>query len=777
MWCEAASTHVYVRGFIPSARNPDKIPAEIWTGRRQDVSHLRPFGCIAYVHVPKEAGKSKLDVRSTKCIMIGYHGRRAYRLWDPLAKKLLISRDVIFEEGVGNRTLPPVGEDDDEIFTEPSSLPGERIQESPAITRTPLDDPQPAHDRTTAVTPPPSPPSPPTTPPPIPSQKALEAPARPVPERRSTRVSKPSRRLIESQESESRNKAAEGNREDWAIDTETPPPTFTEDDHEVLMASFDYIPIAFLAEDQIPQSYIQAMYRPELWRRPMEIEMALLIEKGVWILVDPPEGANIMGGRWVFAHKYDGDGNIIKRKARWVGKGFSQIYGLDYDQTYGAVVRMESLRILLAIIAQLGLKMWMVDFVSAFLNSDIKHTVYMKQPDGFVKKGDEGKVCLLKKTLYGTMQGAHDWYETLNSAYNDLGYHQSKADPCIRSRREGSELTLTSTYTDDVLGASTTIEGARKAKAELSKRFKLTEVEKLHLLLGMRIHQESNGDIVLSQRPFFEKMLKDFGFTTVNPVATPLDPGMIKLDDSDSPSSDEDRHFMADKPYRPLLGSIMWGQACTRPDLSFAVNFLARFQNNPGVPHWRALTHVVRYIKGTLDYRIVYKAEHANAGTGGGLKPYGYCDADYGGCMQSRRSTSGYVFLQAGGATSWSAKRQASVSLSSMEAEYQALARAAQQAKWMDSFMSETKFPQPSPTIIRGDNLGSIALTENTKQHALAKHIDIRHHYIREQVQSGKIDVVPIPGNENVADLFTKPLTRELHLKYVDALGLRPLDS
>lgn len=212
----------------------------------------------------------------------------------------------------------------------------------------------------------------------------------------------------------------------------------------------------------------------------------------------------------------------------------------------------------------------------------------------------------------------------------------------------------------------------------------------------------------------------------------------------------------------------MWGQVGTRKDLSYAVNLLARFQINPGPAHWHALMHVLAYIKATLHYKLSYYR-----GTTDGLKPIGYVDADYAGdLLDTGRSTGAYVFMMAGGAVCWSSKCQETVALSTMEAEYMATSRACQQAVWMYSFMREAGLEQPTPAILYNDNTGAIALTESQKGHKKAKHIHIRYHYIRERVGEGDVCVIHVPSADNLADLLTKPLSREATEYQASKLGL-----
>ena len=261
------------------------------------------------------------------------------------------------------------------------------------------------------------------------------------------------------------------------------------EDHENVMACLTDTK----ASHHIPQSYKHAMATdPERWIIPMRVEMETLKTKHTWDLVKPPPGANIMDSMWVFDIKWDGEGNRIKDKARLVGKGYTQQLGVDYNETWAGVTRLESVRMTAAVAAKLNLKLWQIDFIGAYLNSLTKEDIYMKQPEGFIEPGYEEYVCKLVHTIYGTMQGAHDWYETLRKTYIDLGYTASNADPCVRIKKENGNYTITDTYTDDIFGASNNDEEVKQRKDEIGKVWEIKDVGENEYFLGMRVQQDLN---------------------------------------------------------------------------------------------------------------------------------------------------------------------------------------------------------------------------------------------------------------------------------------------
>ena len=397
-------------------------------------------------------------------------------------------------------------------------------------------------------------------------------------------------------------------------------------------------------ESWIHTTYRDAIKQADLWLDPMTKKYNMLREREVFEVVPRPSNRNVIGSKWVFAIKWNEDGTIERRKARMVAKGYTQVIGENYEETYASVARLESVWLVCAIAAARNLTLWQVDFVSAFLNSDSTYEIYMEQPKGF-EEGGMDYVWKLKKTLYGMMQGAHDWAENLRKTFEGHGYYRSKADPQIRSRIYGDEFTLTSTWTDNILGASSTPEEKKWAKDELQLSYEIKDLGEAKLILGIRIDRDQkSGDITLSQQSYAQRILTRFNMDKCTPSSTPLSTG-LRISIDNCPISNEEETEMANVPYREALGAIMWLQVATRPDLSYAVNILSRFAHNPGKEHWKMLKHVLSYIKGTLNYGLMYKG-------GGSLNPIGFVDSDYAGCMDTRKSTEGNVFMVAGGPVS-----------------------------------------------------------------------------------------------------------------------------
>jgi hypothetical protein len=398
----------------------------------------------------------------------------------------------------------------------------------------------------------------------------------------------------------------------------------------------------------------------------MEEEMRSMHKNEVWELVEPPPDRRTIGSKWVFKRKLNCNVMVERHKARFVAQGFNQKAGLDYDETFSPVVRFESLRTL-AIAAQTGAVLHQMDVTSAFLNGTLTEEVYMKQPEEFIEKGKEKLVCRLKQSIYGLKHLPRCWNVTLDQHVRHMGFEQSTSDPCIYTISEG-ETFIIGVYVDDIVLASKSAEKMAEVKKALSDKFEMKDLGELHYFLGVRIiHNNEEGSIWMGQKVYTENLLQKFGMDNAKSISTTVAVNtklMLKTED--------DECFDLKK-YQSAVGSLLYLSIRTRPDITFAVNNVARFSSNATTQHWTAVKRIFRYLRGTTNLGLLFKKNgHKNL--------VGYSDADWGGDHNDYRSTSGYLFLIGGTAVSWKSNKQSCAALSTAEAEYMALAGAAQEA-------------------------------------------------------------------------------------------------
>ena len=491
----------------------------------------------------------------------------------------------------------------------------------------------------------------------------------------------------------------------------------------------------------------------------MDKEMTQLKKLGTYKITNLPVDRKAVGCRWVFTIKRDANGKAIKHKARLVAQGFSQIPGQDFFATHAPVMRLETLRIIIALTAHLDLELHQIDVVGAYLNSPLQEVIYMRQAPGYEDGTDN--VYQLQKALYGLKQAGRAWRLELDRVLLEaLGFTRSQADPCLYHRISNTELTLIGTYVDDCLVASSNLDTILALKTDLRKYFDITDLGEASLYVGIQItRRRAERTISLSQSRYIDTILARFGMDTCNSVSTPLDANSIL-----SPA-ESDSDLISDIPYQAAIGSLMYAAIGTRPDISFAVQTLSQFNTAHTLAHWTAAKHVFRYLKGTRDFVITY-------GKTSELVAHGYSDADWGQNRADRRSISGYAFLIANGIVSWSSKKQSTVALSTMEAEYVALAHATKEAIWLRALLGELHLGTDAPTIISTDNLAAIAFSQDHQFHGRSKHIDIRHHFVRERITDGTILVPHCSSEENAADILTKALPRIKHAEQLALINL-----
>lgn len=505
---------------------------------------------------------------------------------------------------------------------------------------------------------------------------------------------------------------------------------------------------AFLVRDPSTVSEAMGGDEAEHWKRAMQEEYDSLIGNHTWKLVNLPHGRKTIKCKWIFKTKTDEMGEIARYKARLVAKGCSQRPGIDFNETYSPVVRYSSIRFLVSIAAQHNLNIYQMDAITAFLQGDLEDEIYMDQPELFCDNSN--RVCKLMKSIYGLKQASRQWNKKLSAVFISMGYQQSKIDPCVYSKFNNNDMIFVAIYVDDLMIFTNSIELEEESKASLMEKFKMKDLGEAKLCIGLRI-TKGNNSISLDQETYTKNMLEKFGMENCHPVKTPVDVS-VKLSKEMEPKTEDERKEMAVVPYMEA-------------DIAFAVNQVSRFNNNPGKQHWIAVKRIFRYLNGTAKQKITYW------GTTKTSEIFDYGDADWAGDLDKRRSCTGYIFIKNGGAISWNSKLQPTVAISTTEAEYMALAAATQEAIWLQQFFTEF-WPTTKPFEIFCDNRSAISLSGNDAYHARTKHIDVKHHFLRQKIGDGTIKVTPISTDEMIADGMTKGLPIGKHIKCFANAGL-----
>jgi transposase InsO family protein len=512
--------------------------------------------------------------------------------------------------------------------------------------------------------------------------------------------------------------------------------------------------------DNKPLTFKEAMSRPDnkLWWQAMIDEIKAVIQNKAWQLADLPPGKKAIPLKWVFKIKRDAKGSFEKYKARIVVRGFAQVAGLDFDETFAPVVRIESIRIILAIAAANDLYILHVDCTNAFLHGKSDVEIYVTQPEGFLDRQFPDKVLRLNKSLYGLKQAPRIWYLFLCGVIVGLGFIPLETDSCIYIRGD----IIMEVYVDDIK-----IVGPNKAKCEavyqeLSQHVKVKSKGPIKSFLGIDVIRNWNQHLIaLNQGAYIDYLVAEFGLTDAHIVSTPLEKSLPLL------AAIPGEKMCNLKYYQRLVGSLNHLAIFTRPDIAFAASKLAQFNSNPTATHLKAALHVVRYLKGTRNLSIIYKRQEHE------LTILGHSDSDWASDSTDRKSFTGYCFMVHGGPATWNSHKQATVAHSTTDAEYMAISDASREAIARIQFFQELSIPS-TPILILADSETALDIANGTAvNHRKAKHIDIKYHAIRHYIQEEKVVVNHIPSSENIADLFTKALGPQKHQRLVDYMGMR----
>lgn len=694
-WGEAILTANYLQNRLPS-ESVERTPYELWMGRKPNYSNLKRFGCQAWVQTPS-VKRSKLDPAATRMKFIGYAPhQKGYKFWHPQKQRVVISRDASFIE-LDNGSYASR-----EISTPQIST----ITPSPVMTED-IDE--------------------------VDVQEELQV-------SRDTEIE--TEVLPRDEEELNPDIEAPNNENEVGLRRST---RSTRNIIDPYLREHYHLYLAMEITGCDPLTYDEAVSRDdsEQWKAAMDEEMQALTSNGSWVLVERPK-TNIVGCKWVYKQKYDENGKPVRYRARLVAQGFSQKFGVDYEEVFAPVVKPTTIRLMLTIAGTEGLCVRHVDVKTAFLNADLEEEIYMRQPEGYVDPLHPDKVCLLKKSLYGLKQSARQWNLKLCETLEKMNFKRCPEDDCLFVRDTGSGKHYVLAHVDDMLSIGAIEEELIQFENELGKHFMITSMGKVHHFLGMKIERSVDGIFYVSQTPYISKLVNDFKMADAKYSKVPMDQSYVKTKDTTQP-------FPHQTLYRSLIGGLLYLSVTTRPDISAAASILSRKLCSPTIRAWTEAKRVLRYLNGSRDMRL-------RLGNGTNSDLFAYVDADHAGDMDDRKSNSGHVFLFRGSPLSWACRKQESVSISSTEAEYVSLSEACQEMAMLRRLLKALGYEQTKPTVMLEDNQSCIQLAASERVGRRLKHIDTRYHYVRELKKRGIIDIIYCPTEEMAADMLTKPI-------------------
>ena len=715
-WGEAIMTAAYLINRCPSRAINLKTPEEQWSGKVPNLSHLKVFGCTAFVH----QSIGKLEPRSSKCIFLGYpHGVKGYRVWDKSRGgfKVIISRDIIFNENeFPCKTNMDAGHRNQKEMTKDAGLEKESVQVEQIMEE---------HDDNR-------------------TERGDQSQVEPIQEISEEEYEQPERTRLE----------------DYMLTRDRPRREPKPVNKLSLNIWEDIIAYAFYTAMETcrkePENYEEALKSSQAgkWITAMNEEMASLMKNKTWELVPRPKNNSVISNKWLYKLKDEEiNGEKVRYKARLVAKGFTQREGVDFNEIFSPVVKYKTIRIMLSIVVQFDMELEQMDVKTAFLHGELEEVIYMEQPRGYEQGSPEGTVCKLKKALYGLKQAPRQWNKKFDSFMMKQGFQKSLHDTCLYykgSKIEDSEYLLL--YVDDMLLISKSKTRIENLKRILNSEFDMKDLGTAKKILGMELKRNRNqGTITISQKGYIDKVLNRFAMKEAKSTKQPMTT-QHQISSKQCPETVKEKQEMKKVPYDAAVGSIIYLMVCSRPDLAHSISCLSRYMANPGKEHWQAMKWLMRYLIGTSKEGLIYKRQNEE------ISIEGFSDSDYAGDKDTRRSTSAYQFLVCGNCVSWKTQLQTVVALSTTEAEFMAATDAIKECLWIQGLLKELKIFEGTAEI-NLDSQSAIHLCKNPMYHDRTKHIDIKYFFIREKVTQEVVRIEKVHTDDNPADMGTKVVT------------------
>ena len=523
-----------------------------------------------------------------------------------------------------------------------------------------------------------------------------------------------------------------------------------------------------------PRTLRQALSGPDApgWKGAMAIEYQALVDRGTWALVPRPKNRNVITTKWVFTVKTKADGTFQRYKARLVARGFDQRLGLDYGETYAPVGRYATARLLLGLACVYDWEVHVMDVTNAFLYGDIDHEIYMEQPEGY--DDGSGRVCLMKRAMYGLKQSPRQWNRHLHEHLESLGFKVSALDPALymQGSQDGG-FTYLLVYVDDILMVCSHVPILNALKKQLQTRWAMKDLGEVAYYLGLNILRDrQQKKLWIGMPKYITGLVNRYDFDEAACPPTPLPSGFKHILEGELDAEAKDVGLSPLLPkdqqryYQSIIGALNFASSCARPDIAYAVSKLPAVNHCPRKRHLAAATRCLQYLAATPELSLCFDGRK-------GMRLTGASDSDWAGCPVTRRSTTGWIFALAGGPVSWLSKRQSETALSSCQAEYVALTSAVKEANWLRDVLAELGAPRTQPTPIMVDNAAAVELSRNPKFHSRTKHIQLAFLYAREQQEKGVVRVMQIKTANQPADFLTKNVSASIFAACKEYVGMQ----
>ncbi|CAM8953513.1 unnamed protein product [Rhodiola kirilowii] len=751
-WGDTVLTATHIINRLPTPVLKGKGPWEMLFGEIPFIDHLKVFGCSCYASTHAHA-RDKFDPRAHECIFLGYPvGQKGYKLFCLSTQQVLISRHVVFRETVFHFKrnshispassvvpIPPVisdvlGFDDEQLIDDSPSDASVDFFDT-------INPDDPVHFEVDN------------------SEFQVESHAT-VPNSNGDHLSGDS---VPIPTVTLRKSARQHKPPVWAKDyvcstltKRTSPHTM---DHFVSYSKCAPHHSAFaikISSMKEPTSFNQAS-KDDKWLEAMHKEITALETNNTWILTELPKGKTLVDCKWIYKIKYLSDGSVERFKVRLVARGFTQVEGLDYHDTFAPVAKMTTVRCLLALAVARQWPLHQLDVDNAFLHGTLDEEVYMKLPPGFYRKEKAaGKVCKLIKSLYGLKQASRQWFAKFSNSLVEFGFKPSLNDYSLFTLTKGSDFLILLVYVDDVIitGTSDTLIAA--FKQYIHDQFRIKDLGHLKYFLGLEVARSTDG-IFLNQRKYTLELLEEHHLTDCKPAKTPMKT-KHSLSLSTAPLLADSLH------YRRLIGKLIY-LTITRPDLAYPVHILSQFMQHPTEEHLSAALRLLRYLKAAPAQGLLFPSNSD-------LQLRAFCDADWAACPLTRRSITGHCVMLGPCVISWKTKKQPVVSRSSAESEYRSMAAVCCELSWLARLLADMGVSVQAAIPLFCDNKAAIHIAHNPVFHERTKHVELDCHLVRSHVLSKFIAPLHIASIDQPADMFTKPMQRDQLLYLCSKLGV-----